>query len=39
MNTQHNMAEMAAIGLLLLYPQQAGDALGLLRADIPGLLG
>lgn len=34
MNTQHNMAEMAAIGLLLLYPQQAGDALGLLRAEM-----
>lgn len=34
MNTQHNMAEMAAIGLLLLYPQQAGGALGLLRAEM-----
>ena len=34
MNTQHNMAEMAAIGPLLLYPQQAGDALGLLRAEM-----
>ena len=34
MSAPHNMAEMAAIGLMLLYPQQAGEALGLLRAEM-----
>lgn len=34
MSAPHNMAEMAAIGLMLLYPQQAGEALGLLRAGM-----
>lgn len=34
MSAPYNMAEMAAIGLMLLYPQQAGEALGLLRAEM-----
>lgn len=34
MSAPHNMAEMAAIGLMLLYPQQAGEALGLLQAEM-----
>ena len=34
MSAPHNMAEMAAIGLMLLYPQQAGEALGLLGVQL-----